>query len=629
MDFASPHLFIWLWLVPLAGVLFFFSFKRRNQRIKIILGRLAKVRLSKSMSLVKAGMVVLALIVIIASLARPRMGFEWTEFKREGVDIMIAIDVSNSMLAQDIKPNRLMRARREIVDLMGILKGDRVGLVAFAGDAFVQCPLTTDYDAVLMFLDYLNTDLIPTQGTDLGTAIDVSIAGLKAGSPEETEGQALILITDGEDLEGRGLAAAAKAKQAGVKLFTIGVGSKNGAPIPLPGGGFKKDSGGNVVVTKPDERALQELSVSSGGVFVRSVAGDMDLQKLYTEGIRATLKDKEFKAARHKVWYERFQWFLLVGILLLIAEFFIRDLVDERREDALKKVVMILAVILLAGQSTPSRAADLKAAHKDYTDGKFAEAAGGFLQAEIDDPNNPEHAYNRAVSQYRSKDFKGALDGFKKASGSQNPELAKNSIFNMGNTYVQMGKYDDAIETFEKSLQLAPEDKQIQENLAYAKYLKANPPPPQKNPDDKDQDDQDKKEDQDNKDQQNQQNQQNQDDKENKDDKENQDQQGQQDKDDQKEQDQKDQQNKEDENKEDQDQKDQQNKDKEKQEQDKEQQDQQKSPSGGSQEKDEPMVKDPGAMDKQQAEDTLRAVQEAPPQQKRRGRPPQKVQKDW
>jgi Ca-activated chloride channel family protein len=245
--------------------------------------------------------------------------------KQEGVDIVVAIDVSQSMLAEDIKPNRLERARRKVRDLIRMLEGDRIGLVAFAGTAFPQCPLTLDYSAVEIFLDIIDTDLIPMPGTAIGQAIRASV---KAFGGESKASRAVILVTDGEDHEGNALEAAQFARDQGVKIFVIGVGQDLGAPIPRPGegGGFKQDEKGEVVLSKLDESTLEKIALETGGAYVRSVTGDMDLSKIYLENIKQRIEKKELKTTRRKLWREKFQWFALLALLCLIGEL----IVDER-----------------------------------------------------------------------------------------------------------------------------------------------------------------------------------------------------------------------------------------------------------------------------------------------------------
>lgn len=270
--------------------------------------------------------ILMALTVFFLALAltQPRWGYEWKDLRQRGVDIVIALDVSNSMLAQDIKPNRLERAKHKIADLLNMLEGDRVGLVAFAGTSFVQCPLTLDYSAAKIFLNAIDTDLIPVQGTAIAEAIRKSI---KAFPSRDKKSRAIILITDGENLRGDTLQAAREAREQGVKIYPIGIGQETGAPIPNPApqGGFKKDEAGEVILTKLDETSLQKIALETGGVYVRSVTGDMDLEKIYVENIKRKIQKKELKTERRKLWKERFQWMILLALICLLAESLMKD----------------------------------------------------------------------------------------------------------------------------------------------------------------------------------------------------------------------------------------------------------------------------------------------------------------
>ena len=281
----------------------------------------------------KVGLVGLGVLSIVIALARPRWGFEWKEVKRKGVDIMIALDVSKSMGAQDIPPNRLSRAQREIIDLIRMLQGDRIGLIAFAGVGFVQCPLTTDYGAVKMFLSHIDDDFIPIPGTSLGDAIRLGVKSLTESSELHSAGKAIILITDGEDHESKPLEAADEALKAGVKIFTIGMGKQGGAPIPNERGGFKKDRSGNLILSKLDEGTLQKIAGVTGGRYVRSTSGDLDLERIYLDGIKGgDLKEGEIKASREKLWYDRSHLFSLIGFILLYLSFWVRETVPPAAE---------------------------------------------------------------------------------------------------------------------------------------------------------------------------------------------------------------------------------------------------------------------------------------------------------
>ena len=328
MRFGNLSYLFLLWIIPVLVVFCLYAFRNQDRLLSIFCGKELVDRLApnfkKGRRWVKVFLVMGGIAFGIIALTQPQWGFHWEEIKRVGVDIIVAIDVSESMLAEDVKPNRLERAKREIYDLIGMLEGDRVGLIAFAGTSFVQCPLTLDYGACKMFLDYIDTDLIPVPGTAIADAIRTS---LKSFSKRERKSKALILITDGEDHEGEPIDSAKEAKKEGIKIFPIGVGQEGGAPIPLKdgSGGFKKDRHGDMVITYLDETTLQKIALETGGSYVRSVTGDMDLDKIYKDDIKKHVEQKQLKSTRKRRWEQRFQWFIFLAILFIGVEFFVPE----------------------------------------------------------------------------------------------------------------------------------------------------------------------------------------------------------------------------------------------------------------------------------------------------------------
>lgn len=326
MRFGSLNYLFLLWIIPVLIVFYLYAFRKRDKLLTLFCGNKLVGKLvpyfKRGRRGVKASLILLGITFGIVALTQPQWGFHWEEIKRVGVDIIVAIDVSESMLAADVKPNRLERAKREVYDLIEMLEGDRIGLIAFAGTSFVQCPLTLDYGACKMFLDYIDTDLIPVPGTALA---DVIRTAIKSFSQRERKSKALILITDGEDHEGEPLDAAKEAKKEGIKIFPIGVGQEGGAPIPLKdgSGGFKKDRQGDMIITHLDETTLQKIALETGGSYVRSVTGDMDLDKIYKEGIKQHLEEKQLKSTRQRRWEQRFQWFIFCALFFICIEFFI------------------------------------------------------------------------------------------------------------------------------------------------------------------------------------------------------------------------------------------------------------------------------------------------------------------
>ena len=323
MRFGDPIYFYLLWcLVPLIFFMVWGMRKKQQLTLKFcgnpLLSKLVHPGVEKRHRS-KTIFVVLAILFLILALTRPRWGYEWENMHQRGVDVIVALDVSSSMLAEDIKPNRLERAKRKISDLLDMMEGDRIGLVAFAGTSFVQCPLTLDYGAARLFLSAIDTQLIPVQGTALGNAIKTSV---KAFRSQEKKSKALILITDGEDQTGKALSAAKSASDQGVKIYTIGIGGEIGAPLPNPSGagGFRKNQQGEVILSKLDETTLQQIALETGGSYVRSVTGDIDLNTIYKDQIKKNIAKKELKSERRKIWQERYQWFIFIALIFLVAE---------------------------------------------------------------------------------------------------------------------------------------------------------------------------------------------------------------------------------------------------------------------------------------------------------------------
>ena len=324
---------LWLWFLALApglAVFFVWALRRRQQALQ----RFAEARLLPALvpdldrrrQPWRAGLLVVAVALLVCALAGPQWGFHWQEVRREGVDVIVALDTSRSMLATDVKPNRLARAKLAITDLLGELQGDRVGLVAFAGTAFVQCPLTVDYGAFAESLRAVQIGIIPKGGTALAAAIDTALGAFEA---RQSKYEALVLITDGEDHEGDVAAAAKRAADLGVKIYTVGIGTTAGELIPAGSNdreGFLKDRQGNVVKTRLDESTLQEIATTTNGAYVHGEGPNLGLDLLYRDYI-ARMDKRELHTAMQRQFEERFQWPLLLALLLLVLE----PLIGDRR----------------------------------------------------------------------------------------------------------------------------------------------------------------------------------------------------------------------------------------------------------------------------------------------------------
>ncbi|MCD6332138.1 MAG: VWA domain-containing protein [Bacteroidales bacterium] len=267
----------------------------------------------------KTILILLAIASAVIALARPQFGSKLTEVKRKGIEIMIALDVSNSMMAEDIQPNRLENAKLAISRLIDRLENDKIGLIVFAGDAYIQLPITTDYNAAKLFLASVNTDIVPRQGTSIGSAIRLA---LRSFSPESDKSRTIIVITDGENHEEGAIQAAASAAEQGVKVHTIGMGSPKGVPIPvvLPGGqrNYRTDHEGNVIISKLNEQLLRQIAAETGGIYVRANNARTGLKTIIDEMNK--LEKQEIKAQVYAEYDEQFPYFAGLALFLILLD---------------------------------------------------------------------------------------------------------------------------------------------------------------------------------------------------------------------------------------------------------------------------------------------------------------------
>ena len=286
---------------------------------------------SKRKQKIKACFVITALLFIVFSLVQPKWGYHWEDVERRGIDIVVAVDTSRSMLADDIKPNRLQAAKREINDLINVIDGDRVGLVAFAGTAFLQCPLTLDYGAFNLFLDDINTNLIPVGGTSFGEAIKKSMSAFSAKLKKH---KAIVLITDGEDHQGNAMEMAKAAKEQGIVIYTVGVGKKEGAYIKLKDGKgnetLLKDREGKVVKSRLDEILLNKIALETGGAYTPAYGIQWGLANIYTN-IIANMEEKQLGGRKIKLYENRFQIPLFIALILITLESLIGERTRKRK----------------------------------------------------------------------------------------------------------------------------------------------------------------------------------------------------------------------------------------------------------------------------------------------------------
>jgi Ca-activated chloride channel homolog len=278
---------------------------------------------------IKFILLILALTSVIFALADPQFGSKLKKVKREGVELIIALDVSNSMLAEDIEPNRLERAKRAIAKMVDQLSNDKIGLIVFAGDAYIQVPLTTDYSAVKMYMSSINTDIVPRQGTAIGSAIDLAVRSFDEQSELD---KALIVITDGENHEGNAIEAAENANEKGITIHTIGMGDLSGSPIPVrkQGGSpvFQKDQQGNVVVSKLDEQTLKMLAARGKGTYIHANNARTGLNELFEE--ISKMDQKEIESKVYTDYQHRFQYLIALALIFLMVDLILLERKNKR-----------------------------------------------------------------------------------------------------------------------------------------------------------------------------------------------------------------------------------------------------------------------------------------------------------
>jgi len=333
--FANPDYLYLLLLLPVLAALFVINEFRRRKSLKKLGESVLIERLMPEMSgvrpVVKFIFLLTGVSAFIMMLARPQFGSKLEEVKKQGVEVIIALDVSNSMLAEDIQPDRLTRAKQAISRLVDNLENDKIGLIVFAGDAYTQIPVTTDYISAKMFLSTINPEMVPKQGTAIGAAINL---GAKSFSPGEGKSKAMIIITDGENHEDDPVSEAEAASKAGIVIHTIGIGSAEGVPVPVITGGrrdYLKDKDGSIVITKLDEDILKKIALSTGGNYIRANNFNIGLDAIFND-IRKMKKD-ELESTMYTEYNDQFQIFAAIALFFLILEFIIMERKNKKLQN--------------------------------------------------------------------------------------------------------------------------------------------------------------------------------------------------------------------------------------------------------------------------------------------------------
>ncbi|HEV7614082.1 MAG TPA: VWA domain-containing protein [Steroidobacteraceae bacterium] len=434
------------------------------------------------------GLVLASLALLFIALAGPLVGFRWELVSRRGNEIVFAVDTSRSMSTPDVKPDRLTRAKLAIDDFTNKLDGDAVGLVAFAGNAFLVCPITLDYGAFHESLNAIDINTIPRGGTNIASAIREAQAAVRRRPGSD---KILILVTDGEDLEGDALVAAqAAARQDGLKIYTIGVGTPQGDLIPLtasPNGGFVKDESGGFVKSRLDEPALKAIAAATGGLYAPLGSQAQGFETIYTAGLAPTLKH-DLASRRQRVYIERYQWPLAGSMGLLLTSLLVgsrRRIPSRRRHEAsapqpsrIDPSVASILIVLSLSLSPPGLVrASTTRAEDAYKKGDFATAANEYAAAAKSDPKLPALQFNAGTAAYRAGQFPQAAQAFQesinRALSADAKRLAdqEDAYYNLGNTLYRTGQkteesapqqtleaWNQAVKAYDTALQLRRDD---------------------------------------------------------------------------------------------------------------------------------------------------------------------------
>src|SRR6266404_1884130 len=517
MTFAAPE---WFWayaILPALVALYLRAERRRTIILREFISPRLLPELAGNLDRTRRALrfvcVFLSIAFAITALAKPRWGYAYEDVKRRGLDLLFAVDTSRSMLSNDVQPNRLERVKLTAQDLVNQLQGDRVGLIAFAGRAFLQAPLTIDYEAEVESINDLDTKTIPEGGTNISEAINLAV---RTFGKSAAGNRALIIFTDGEELSGDAVKTAKGAAEAGVRIFTIGVGTPQGSLIPVPRGddggtGFVKDSAGQVVKSKLDEKRLREIAEATGGFYLHLESGPQTMAQLYSQGL-SNLKAAEIDARLSRTPIERYEWPLGAAMLALTISILVGERKRVRVRSRLprwsKIAVPATALLLIFARpafGTANTGLNL------YRDGKYNDAYKSFqddLQSHPDSSQKERIEFDAGAAAFKMGDYNKALQSFSDALLSPDTKLQENSHFNLGRTLEERADMDqstdktlkdltDAASHYESTLRLNPKNEAAKANLEEVKKKiqrlkqhpkqKPTPPPQQQNKKDKNQ----------------------------------------------------------------------------------------------------------------------------------------------
>jgi Ca-activated chloride channel family protein len=475
--FENPAYLYLLILLPLLTAFYLYSNYRKRKAVRRFGDPVLMAQLMPDVSRyrpnMKFWMTLTALALMVIVLARPQFGAKLETVKRQGVEIIIALDISNSMLAQDIQPSRLEKAKRLVAQLVDKMENDKVGLIVFAGDAFTQLPITSDYISAKMFLETITPSLITRQGTAIGSAINL---GMRSFTPQKEVGRTIILITDGENHEGGAVEAAKLAAEKNVQVNVLGIGSPDGAPIPVDGtNDYRRDREGNVVVTRLNEQMCQEIAQAGHGIYVR-VDNSNGAQRAISQEI-GKMSKADVETQVYTEFNEQFQAVAWIVLLLLLIEMLILERKKPlfRHIHLFKKTTVTTVVLLLTVGSISAQKAErdfIRRGNRAFRDSSWVNANVNYRKALEINPGSPIAMYNLGNALLRENKAKDAMEQYVTASKIEKDKTKLAQIYHNMGVLFQAGKdYGQAVDAYKQALRNNPADEETRYNLALAQKL--------------------------------------------------------------------------------------------------------------------------------------------------------------
>lgn len=472
MRFFSAKYFWILLLLPFISAFLFFSFRDTMKKLETFYGSLSSELIpEKSLNLhrLRIFLTISILLLIIIALARPQFGFRWVDRGNVDSDIIIALDMSKSMLAEDVYPNRLGDAKRQVMDLISVLSGDRVGLMVFAGNSYLVCPLTSDYASVRSYVNDIDISMISSEGTSFGRMM---IKSANSFDLEDVNAKTLVIFSDGEDHSDDAVSVAKDIFKRGIKICCIAIGREKGALIPLSKGEFKKNINNEPIVTKMNPKMLEEIAAASGGAMLLSTDSDFDMVNFYAQEIRKEDYETKFFVSKVRVWNERYRWLLIPAMFLLLAEYFLEDVISffPRRKGVLF-VLMFSLLFPVSGYCTEKNiSGEIVNALSLYDSAKYDEASEILLRCQVENPENLYIKYDLANCYYKLERFIDAERCYREIIRRTNDKaLTEKCFYNLGNVSFKERKPLDALDYYERALKIDKSDFDARYNMDVVK----------------------------------------------------------------------------------------------------------------------------------------------------------------